>query len=423
MNILSICSNPDILKVMMLIKIVISAICVAIPIILIVVLMLDYAKAVSSNDNDLVMKITRNLPYRLIAVAVIFFIPGLVKVIVNIADGSANTYIGCIENATPDNIESAYTESASESVRRAKETLSINDYYTAKSQISKVKDATEKNELTQELEDIKVYIDIKTEIDKLTTNYNRKDYNALYEKINNIEDEEMRSKLITFAEEIKGQKPLNVASGAFQKKFTGSKDYLDYWEFIPNNATTNMPLVIFLHGDGETSNINAVKNIGFIKGSKNLYGDDYPYIIIQPNRRSQRWQVDSVMTTLKELIDETCDKYLCDTDHIIITGMSGGAVGVWSMVSKYGDYFSCAVPVSCPGYVKPESYKNVPVRAFVGGAADDYNTYYGSMAANVNQLKNAGMNATLEIIKGGTHSSTYHTVYSTQEVVNWMLEQ
>lgn len=421
--ILGICDNPEILKVMMLIKIVISAICVAVPIILIVVLMLDYSKAVSSNDNDMVMKVTRNLPYRMIAVVVIFFIPSLVKIVVNIADGSANTYIGCIENATPDNIESAYTESAADSVRTAKETLSINDYYAAKTQISKVKDVTEKNELSQELEDIKVYIDLKTEIDRLTTSYNRKDYNALYDKINAIEDEEMRNKLITFAEEIKGQKPLNVASGAFQKKFTGSKDYLDYWEFIPNNPTTNMPIVIFLHGDGEVSNINAVKNIGFIRGSKAIYGDDYPYIILQPNRRSQRWQVDTVMTTLKELIDETCDKYLCDTDHIIITGMSGGAVGVWNMVSKYGDYFSCAVPVSCPGYVKVESYKNVPVRAFVGGAADDYNTYHGSMYANVQSLKNAGLNATLEVIKGGTHSSTYHTVYSTPEVVDWMLEQ
>ena len=421
--ILGICDNPEILKVMMLIKIVISAICVAVPIILIVVLMLDYSKAVSSNDNDMVMKVTRNLPYRMIAVVVIFFIPSLVKIVVNIADGSANTYIGCIENATPDNIESAYTESAADSVRRAKETLSINDYYAAKTQISKVKDVTEKNELSQELEDIKVYIDLKTEIDRLTTSYNRKDYNALYDKINAIEDEEMRNKLITFAEEIKGQKPLNIASGAFQKKFTGSKDYLDYWEFIPNNPTTNMPIVIFLHGDGEVSNINAVKNIGFIRGSKAIYGDDYPYIILQPNRRSQRWQVDTVMTTLKELIDETCDKYLCDTDHIIITGMSGGAVGVWNMVSKYGDYFSCAVPVSCPGYVKVESYKNVPVRAFVGGAADDYNTYHGSMYANVQSLKNAGLNATLEVIKGGTHGSTYHTVYSTPEVVEWMLEQ
>lgn len=421
--ILGICDNPEILKVMMLIKIVISAICVAVPIILIVVLMLDYAKAVSSNDSDMVMKVTRNLPYRLVAVVVIFFIPSLVKIIVNVADGSANTYIGCIENATPDNIQSAYVDTAADSVRQVKETLSINDYYAAKTQISKVDDATEKNELLQELEDIKVYIDIKTEIDKLTTSYNRKDYNALYEKINAIEDEEMRNKLITFAEEIKGQKPIDVASGAFQKKFTGSKDYLDYWEFIPENPTTNMPIVIFLHGDGEVSNMNAVKNIGFIRGSKAVYGDDYPYIILQPNRRSQRWQVDSVMTTLKELIDETCDKYLCDTDHIIITGMSGGAVGVWSMVSKYGDYFSCAVPVSCPGYVNTDSYKNVPVRAFVGGASDDYNTYYWSMYHNVESLKNAGLDAKLEVIKGGTHSSTYHSVYSTPEVIEWMLEQ
>ncbi len=423
MNILSICSNPDILKVMLLIKTVINCICVAVPIILIIVLMLDYAKAVSSGDDTMVMKITKNLHYRLIAVVVIFFIPGLVKVLVNVADGSSNEYYNCIDNATWVNIENAYTESAEVSLKNVKSTLSTSDYYTAQSNISKVKDVDERNRLMDELEDIKQYVDIKSEIDRLTTSYNRNDYVALYEKINNIEDTEIKNKLLTMAEEIKGQKPLNVASGAFKNKFTGSKDYLDYWEFVPNNATTNMPLVVFLHGDGETSNINAVKNIGFIKGSKNLYGDDYPYIILQPNRRSQRWQVDSVMTTLKELIDETCDKYLCDTDHIIITGMSGGAVGVWSMVSKYGDYFSCAVPVSCPGYVKPESYTNVPVRAFVGGAADDYNTYYGSMAANVNQLKNAGKNATLEIIKGGTHGSTYHTVYSTKEIVEWMLEQ
>jgi predicted peptidase len=103
--------------------------------------------------------------------------------------------------------------------------------------------------------------------------------------------------------------------------------------------------------------------------------------------------------------------------------MSGGAVGVWNIVSKYGDYFSCAVPVSCPGYVNPESYKNVPVRAFVGGASDDYNTYYWSMVGTVNQLKNAGLNATLEVIPGGTHGSTYHTVYSKKDVIEWMLEQ
>ena len=43
------------------------------------------------------------------------------------------------------------------------------------------------------------------------------------------------------------------------------------------------------------------------------------------------------------------------------------------------------------------------------------------MAANVQSLKNAGMNATLEIIKGGTHGSTYHKVYSRKDVIEWML--
>jgi predicted peptidase len=423
MNILSICSNPDVLEVMVLVKLLIRAITIIVPIILIVVLSIDYMKAVSASDDTMVYKVTKNLPYRAVAALFIFFIPSLVKIVVFIADSDANDIYSCIENANPELIQVTYQNNARTRLDRLKETLSLDDYNNAKITISEIDDNTIRTEYENELNELKKYVDIKSKINKLMSNYNKTEYNNIVQEINNVGDSSIKEKLLLALEEIKGQQPMDVQSGAFQKKFTGSKDYLDYWEFIPNNATTNMPLVVFLHGDGEVSNINSIKNLGFIRGTKNLYGDDFPYIVLQPNRRSQRWQVDSVMTTLKELIDETCDKYLCDTDHIIITGMSGGAVGVWSMVSKYGDYFSCAVPVSCPGYVKTESYKNVPVRAFVGGASDDYNTYYGSMAANVHQLKNAGLSAALEVIPGGTHGSTYHTVYSTQEVVDWMLEQ
>ena len=384
--------------------------------------MIDYAKAVSSNNDNMVYKINKTLPYRLSAVAIIILMPTLVNIIIDVVDGS-DDYLDCLSNGSWESVNESYISNASRSVDNVRETLSLNDYNIAKSNIYKIKDVSEQNTLFEELEVLKEYVDLKSEIDRLTANYNRSDYVILYEKINAIENETIKNKLSTFAEEIKGQKPLNVESGSFQKKFTGSKDWMNYWEFIPNNPTTNMPIVIFLHGDGEVSNINAIKNIGFIRGSRNVYGDDFPYIVLQPNRRSQRWQVDSVMTTLKELIDETCDKYLCDTNHIIITGMSGGAVGAWSMVSKYGDYFSCVVPVSCPGNVIVESYKNVPVRAFVGGASDDYNTYYWSMYHNVKKVNDVWGNATLEVIKGGTHGSTYHTVYSTPEVIEWMIEQ
>lgn len=408
---------------MMLVKLLIRAITIIVPIILIVVLSVDYMKAVSNSDDTMVYKVTKNLPYRAVAALLIFFIPTLVKMIVFIADSDANDIYSCIENATPELIDVAYQNTARSRLDKLKENLSLDDFNNAKITISEIEDITIKNEYLEELNELKQYVDIKSEINKLISNYNKDDYVKLIEKINKIENEEIKNKLLLLVEEIKGQKPLNIQSGAFQKKFTGSKDWLDYWEFIPNNPTTNMPIVIFLHGDGEVSNINSIKNLGFIRGTKAVYGDDFPYIVLQPNRRSQRWQVDSVMTTVKELIDETCDKYLCDSDHIILTGMSGGAVGVWNIVSKYGDYFSCAVPVSCPGNVNPESFKNVPVRAFVGGASDDYNTYYGSMVATVNKIKNAGYNATLEVVPGGTHGSTYHTVYSRKEVIEWMLEQ
>lgn len=423
MNILSICGSPEVLKVMMYIQLLVKGICIVVPIIMIVVLTIEYMKAVSSGNDDAAMKVTRSIIYRAIAIVLIFFMPTLVKMVTYLADSNADGIYGCIENATPENIMKAYTNVASNRLNTLKETLSVDDYNFAKMAISEIDDVDIKNTLLEELDTLKEYVDIKSDINDLINSYNRSDYVALYEKIEKIEDEEIRNTLLTLAEEIKGQKPLDVQSGTFQKKYTGSKDYLDYWEYIPSNPTTNMPIVIFLHGDGEVSNMSAVKNIGFIRGTKNVYGDDFPYIVIQPNRRSQRWQVDSVMTTVKELIDYTCEQYLCDTDHIIITGMSGGAVGVWSLVSKYGDYFSCAVPVSCPGYVNTDSYKNVPVRAFVGGASDDYNTYYWSMYNNVKTINNVWGNATLEVISGGTHSSTYHTVYSTPEVIEWMLEQ
>lgn len=423
MNILSLCSSPEVLEIMMLVRLLVSGICVIVPIILIVVLSVDYMKAVGNSDDTMVFKVTKSIPYRAIAALFIFFIPSLVKMIVFIADGDANDIYSCIENATPELIDVAYQNTSRSRLDNLKESLSLDDYNNAKISISEIEDITVKNEYLNELNELKEYVDIKSEINKLISNYNKDDYVKVIEKIEKIEDQEIKNKLLTLVEEIKGQKPLNIQSGTFQKKFTGSKDWLNYWEYIPNNPTTNMPIVIFLHGDGEVNNINAIKNIGFIRGTKSVYGDDFPYIVLQPNTRVTDWTSTAIKTTVKELIDSTCDKYLCDTEHIIITGMSRGAVGTWHLVNTYKDYFSAAVPVSCIGTINAANFKNVPVRAFVGGASDDYNTYYSGMLSNVNKINNAGGKATLEVVQGGTHGSTYHIVYSRKEVIEWMLNQ
>ena len=121
-NILGLCDRPEVLEIMVLVKFIISAICIAVPIILIYVLTIDYAKAVASSDQDMVFKVTKKIPIRAAAVVLIFFMPLLVKTVLYIADSDADGYYGCIENSTPEKISEAYVNTASKLVDKVRET-------------------------------------------------------------------------------------------------------------------------------------------------------------------------------------------------------------------------------------------------------------------------------------------------------------
>ena len=67
---------------------------IIIPLLLIIFGMLDLGKAVTSNKEDEIKKATASLMRRAIAAVVIFFIPTLVGVIMNLVDGG-NKYKNC----------------------------------------------------------------------------------------------------------------------------------------------------------------------------------------------------------------------------------------------------------------------------------------------------------------------------------------
>ena len=67
---------------------------IIIPLLLIIFGMLDLGKAVTSNKEDEIKKATGSLMRRAIAAVVIFFIPTLVGVIMNLVDGG-NNYKPC----------------------------------------------------------------------------------------------------------------------------------------------------------------------------------------------------------------------------------------------------------------------------------------------------------------------------------------
>ena len=105
--ILSICSNSDILKVVYLIKIVVTCIQIAVPIMLTVLIMLDFLKGVK--DAKAPGEILQTCKYRIIAAIVIFAVPLLVNTIIKLS-GNISNFSTCWNNAIPENFNSEYTE-------------------------------------------------------------------------------------------------------------------------------------------------------------------------------------------------------------------------------------------------------------------------------------------------------------------------
>ena len=105
--ILSICSNSSILKVLYLIKIVITCIQIVVPIMLIVLMMLDFSKGVKDGISP--TEILQTCKYRIIEAIAIFAVPLLVNIIIKLS-GNISNFSTCWNNAIPENFNSEYAE-------------------------------------------------------------------------------------------------------------------------------------------------------------------------------------------------------------------------------------------------------------------------------------------------------------------------
>lgn len=216
---------------------------------------------------------------------------------------------------------------------------------------------------------------------------------------------------------------LHVESGAFHGRFEKPGFYgsLEYYIHIPENAEKNMPLIVFLHGDGEIRKINAMKSIALVENAKTYYGENYPFIAIAPCRVTDSWCDSPNPRVLCDLIEDTAAQYEIDRDRIIITGFSSGAMGTWYMITNHTELFSAAVPISCPNEypILYDNIKNVPIWGFVG-ELEDY--YKRKMTEIVDKTVQLGGDARLTIVPEMPHTGMDAAAY-TQEVIEWMISQ
>jgi predicted peptidase len=195
---------------------------------------------------------------------------------------------------------------------------------------------------------------------------------------------------------------------------------INYWINVPEGATSGMPIVLFLHGDGEMGSSKAVKNlkpVQFMHESKD-------YISLAPVGVNSDWTSNKIQQTLKGLLDKYISEYEIDTSRVYIWGFSRGAIGTWGMVERYGSFFTAAVPISCGSNsgssIKTDNFMNTKVFALAGSKESGY---IRSMQAIVNKIVDAGGTAKFETVAGQSHHSiTANFPYS--EVINdWLLKQ
>jgi len=109
------CTNPDVLKVIYFFLIIIDIVKIIIPIALIVLGIIDFSKAVVTNDEKVQKKATNLFFKRILYAVLVFIVPWIVEVLTItlgnlIGDTSAVNFTDCIENANSESIKQLENE-------------------------------------------------------------------------------------------------------------------------------------------------------------------------------------------------------------------------------------------------------------------------------------------------------------------------
>ncbi len=194
---------------------------------------------------------------------------------------------------------------------------------------------------------------------------------------------------------------------------------LDYLLFLPEgyeSSKTSWPLMLFLHGAGESgSDLNKVKTHGPPKVVETKR--DFPFILVSPQSPGRGWNADA----LNALLDDIMRKYRVDKDRVYLTGLSMGGYGTWNLAAAHPERFAAIAPI-CGGGNTADAPKLAKLPIWVFHGAKDPTVPLQRSKEMVEAIQAAGGQVKFTVYPEAGHDSWTET-YNNAEFYKWLLEQ
>lgn len=194
-------------------------------------------------------------------------------------------------------------------------------------------------------------------------------------------------------------------------------------------AGQRLPLIVFLHGDGQDGSDNESQLAGYGNGSMQLIDQaraaGTPLVYIAPQTTDGYWPPQRVAAAIRDALR----RWPVDPRRIVLTGISDGGTGVWDTLKRYPGCVAAAVPMS--GMTEPSGLRHirkVPQWIFHGEKDDDTDVEWGYGGAQVGSrlvvraLRAFGGKPVYTEYPGERHV-IWSRAYAEKELLPWMLSQ
>ncbi|MEX2309725.1 MAG: alpha/beta fold hydrolase [Pirellulales bacterium] len=131
------------------------------------------------------------------------------------------------------------------------------------------------------------------------------------------------------------------------------------------NPTPPRPLILFLHGAGEsgTNNLSQINaNMDNLLAEAKQRG-----AFLYAPQTNSGWSPTTVTTHIATMLDRALMERNVDSERLYVTGLSMGGGGTWNMLTRYPERFAAAVPIAAVSPASdfvPANLLDEPIWAF-----------------------------------------------------------